>query len=802
MSFSLSSLLNPEPAGRKKADDDQEQRRESIPANPYVQSPDSLHAAQSQSIPPSARTEDAAQALASFSASQAAAPTHYYGYSAPDDRSSATELPPPPPPPARKMSSHSPTLEQYQVASRSPEQRRASMAAAAPLGGVTLPPIHSRREQESGNSANASQGAHVQHAGVDPPHSVQSHNSNSAHSHPALPALTYTASADTVNTTAPIKQEAATTPLATTPVAARRPSFSDVDGQTPKPVASLKSELSLRVQSPLRESSVPVPSTETAMDDKPAVSKKRPAPSKKKGTATTAKKEKTTHASKKRKIDRSETPASRPSGKHTTLKTTSSMAGSSPAPSARSRSADPDQEDEEEFDEDEDVEGSGDVYCFCRKPDNGTFMIGCDGTCDDWYHGKCVGVEERDKKLIDAYYCPACTRKGEGLTTWKRMCRRPGCRLPARIAGRGPKGGEPKGGSKYCSQECGVTYFRDMVARTRDRDEGVRSRTSRRMGSMASSDRLVKADEALGSKGGVLAAGEVKSLVESSKTADNFRKLGEGVLSPPATPDGKSDPTTTVSAPEYTESESAALENIHRQKENARRRHGSLKNRMKFATLVKQAASRTTKEREVKPKDYCGYDPRLEWTEEQLAAWLDSAAGQQAFELETLQTENSGPVKAPNGDTEMADGDDTLEDGVLSGLAVCERKKCARHLEWGKLVVDDVRFEMGDNSDKMRALDREEREIRERVALRMKSGGNVNGEGFAEVHAVLVGGDGGTGMTGGEAEGMEGMEGVQVGSKAERAIVESVEAEKTAHDLQAEAGADAGADAMVVDAVV
>jgi COMPASS component SPP1 len=51
-----------------------------------------------------------------------------------------------------------------------------------------------------------------------------------------------------------------------------------------------------------------------------------------------------------------------------------------------------------------------------------------------------------------------------------------------------------------------------------------------------------------------------------------------------------------------------------------------------------------------------------------------------------------------------------------------------------KLATDDVRFEMSDNSDRMRGLDREEREIRERATLRMRSGGELQGEGSVEVH--------------------------------------------------------------------
>eukprot|EP01116_Phalansterium_solitarium_P005265 TRINITY_DN1675_c0_g1_i1.p1 TRINITY_DN1675_c0_g1~~TRINITY_DN1675_c0_g1_i1.p1 ORF type:complete len:201 (-),score=1.22 TRINITY_DN1675_c0_g1_i1:65-667(-) len=31
------------------------------------------------------------------------------------------------------------------------------------------------------------------------------------------------------------------------------------------------------------------------------------------------------------------------------------------------------------------------LYCLCRKPDHGGFMIGCD-YCEEWFHGECVKV--------------------------------------------------------------------------------------------------------------------------------------------------------------------------------------------------------------------------------------------------------------------------------------------------------------------------------------------------------------------------------------------------------------------------
>ncbi|KAI7580250.1 hypothetical protein KC316_g9055, partial [Hortaea werneckii] len=736
MSFSLSSLLNPAPAGEnaEQQQENQQQHRESGPS------------------------------------SNAAGPTYQYGYSAPNDRRPSIELPPPEA--GRPVSSHSPTLEQYQVASRSPEQRRASLvSSAAPApSGVTLPPLQNVQERRSSGPGATGEGVHVKEGEDDrtPVLHVNAQHPPSASDQPSADAAS----------SAPAKRGPEPTPTTSTPIDARRSAQPEGEGQTVKPVASLKSEHSFpRMQSPLRESSVPVPSTETATDEKPAAapSKKRPAPTKK-GTATVSKKKKPTAAAaaaaaapanKKRKVDRaSETPSAR---KPSTLKATATA--SSPAPSSirsRSPAADGEEEEEdEEFDEDEDVEGSGEFYCICRKPDNGTFMIGCDGTCDDWYHGKCVGVEERDKNLIDAYYCPACTSKGEGLTTWKRICRRKGCRMPARIAGRGAKGGEKSGGSKYCSEECGVLYFREMVSRTRGKEEQGRSRTSRRKGSVLSAQQQAfqEEEEDVGAKGGILAAGEIKALITSAKNVEDFRKLGEGVLSPPATPDRKEDKSTNTKdeandAPTFTDTEATALETIHRQKDEARRRHGLLKDRMKFVTLVKQAAARTASERELKPKEYCGYDPRLEWTEAQFAQWRASGTGKQALELETLDAEDSNTgggdettkPAVENGDVTMSNthsssnenpdstADQYADTSLLPASAtttICDRKKCARHLEWGKLVVDDLRFEMGDNSDRMRGLAKAEREVRERAALRAKGAGGI-GKGVVEVHEMIL----------------------------------------------------------------
>jgi COMPASS component SPP1 len=58
-----------------------------------------------------------------------------------------------------------------------------------------------------------------------------------------------------------------------------------------------------------------------------------------------------------------------------------------------------------EDDEDSDVENPDEIFCICRRPDNHTWMIGCDGGCEDWFHGKCVNVNQEDEELIERYIC-------------------------------------------------------------------------------------------------------------------------------------------------------------------------------------------------------------------------------------------------------------------------------------------------------------------------------------------------------------------------------------------------------------
>lgn len=61
-----------------------------------------------------------------------------------------------------------------------------------------------------------------------------------------------------------------------------------------------------------------------------------------------------------------------------------------------------------EYEGEDDEDGSEDenaVYCVCRKGDNHTWMVSCDGGCDEWFHGDCVGILPTNHDVIDKFFC-------------------------------------------------------------------------------------------------------------------------------------------------------------------------------------------------------------------------------------------------------------------------------------------------------------------------------------------------------------------------------------------------------------
>ncbi|KAJ4374653.1 COMPASS (complex proteins associated with Set1p) component [Didymella sp. IMI 355093] len=610
-----------------------------------------------------------------------------------------------PSPPTEQPAVHSPTLDHYHHGSHSPEEQKRRQSLLTSPAPVLAPmqSLPSSRQDQAGNSPSSASATPIGHdvsqvvtdAGETAKDSTQQREPAFVRDEP------HTSQIREPEPEPVVKDEH------------QNPATGHgIDADTLKAIEAAKaSDLGLRAK---RTASVaesvtsPSESKPTAAAAAAAVpSKKRPAPSsssaaKKKGTAKTTK-----PSNKKRKIEdddtkaRSVTPTSRPttgkSGKKGSQAGTPALQ-SSPAP-----------EDTAYGHDDDDGESSEDhnLYCICKKPDNHKWMIGCDGGCDDWFHGDCVNMKQADENLVDRFICPLCEEAGRGHTTWKPMCRRDGCRKPARVA--------KDHQSKYCSDECGVLFMQEQLQRTAGAKgaNGTKDKPKKKKKVVRPEDEGHDDEEEPTPLGGVLRAKDLKALVDASPNIQAFRNLGSGVLSPPHTasptrPNFPSNPDDVALTPAETE----RLNALHNEKSQLNDRLEVLKDREKFVSMAKEQATRVADREKMKLKEFCGYDSRLSWSDAEFLLWRNSKHGRAAFNFSTL---------SPTAE-QVAGMEDGSPNGVLGDVevkeSVCLKKRCAKHPQWQKLNLQDARFEELEVVEAIKECEKEERSVRERARRR------------------------------------------------------------------------------------
>ncbi|KAL4926230.1 putative PHD transcription factor [Aspergillus undulatus] len=557
---------------------------------------------------------------------------------------------------------------------------------------------------------------------------------------------------------------------------------------TPKKVASLKNQANSRASSSDRSS----PATSTKAPTK------RAAPGTKKGIGrkTSVKKRKVDNDNESVDGRRSATPSSSRASKAPGKKQSSASLANSPAPEPKKKGGKKVQAEEEEVEEEgeEDTDDGG-IFCICRKPDNHTWMIGCDGGCEDWFHGKCVNIDPRDAELIERYVCPNCKQNGKGWTTWKPMCRLEECRKPARFTSNIP--------SKYCSDEHGLEFMRQKTQHLnlnptsthlgsqkpksilRAALNGSRTHTptpvdddSEYDGSHIEDERDDTPDD-LGSRGGVLTLGDLTAVIMGVGSAEEFRKLGAHIVSPPESPPPEAEiepvkneepkpkseeenPTNInnnknnnklgldVGVPglTYTPPESNKLDSLRTHRASLFHRRDMLAARNAFLSLVRHRSKSvldTLKKKDPKGgwKDICGFDSRLAWSDEEFDEWRLSVPGAAALESGSLDllassypadptTTTAGTKTDTDGDTAMTGGGGEDESELLT-RGVCTKKRCERHKQWVKVQQQDIAFEERTLADDLVACEKEAKAVVERAVLRMwAENGDANANAAAD----------------------------------------------------------------------
>ncbi|KAI9812148.1 MAG: hypothetical protein M1827_004814 [Pycnora praestabilis] len=810
MSFKLSELLNPAPSSGQStptpadhispqqspydlnAPASHHERREgtshSVPVTNAYDAADALTASASSGSSP----QQERSALNHDTNDSSVVHSHGHNHAASTRRMSyGSVVTPMEPSPSleRTQKSFSPSLDQYHHSSHSPNQERRSSIAETSSPPTLLPPI--RTSPTASNDHNGVIPLEEEQATTTEEHNTslpteeqEANNTGSIEDikrsseerepsytrdapvtsqirqpSPGPPPATIATDPRPSSPAPQVKAEPTATPRESSPATPatilqtdrssfRAPSATPtVDAPTRKGIANLKEETAMKA--PSTEASTPTRGTSIQSTAPKGASKKRAAPKStslgKKGTASTVRKP----TPKKRKLDldsndgtpssrRSDTPASRAGNTPRNRKASATPVASSPPPGL----------EEDEGDEDDgEAEDGDELFCICRRPDNHTWMIACDGGCEDWFHGKCVNIKEEDGDLIDKYICPNCEKLAKGNTTWKPMCRLPSCRAPARLT--------KKILSKYCSDDHGKEFMRlhtlkTQQAQAQNQAHGQSSGKKRRKHNYTDNDGNA-GDEEEGSRGGVLKTGELAAVAKGVKDVAEFRTLGEGVLSPPPTisPDDDIEmldaditaPKNTASKMLFTHEEDTRLMQIKERKADLVYKRAALRDRERFMGLVKERAKRVLDGLDG-VKDICGFDNRISWSDEEFDQWRTCPAGQTAFSTSTLgppllldTTANN--MNNTNTEHEDADADEIAtnkeaSDSNSASAGVCQKRRCERHKQWSKIALETIRFEEAEARNEIRRLEDEGVGVRQRAKLRAlvdEGGGDAGNRG-------------------------------------------------------------------------
>lgn len=308
------------------------------------------------------------------------------------------------------------------------------------------------------------------------------------------------------------------------------------------------------------------------------------------------------------------------------------------------------------------------------------------------------------------------------------MCRLEGCSAPARDS--------DDNKSKYCCEEHGLEFMKARIFDQEPEKRGPGSHKKRRRDNFT--DNHGNTEEAVDDhpghlRGGVLRASELKALAMGVRDIDAFRRLGEGVLSPPpsASPEGEDVKMEndiearrkTIYSPE----ESTHLEEVAAKRDTVRSHKKMLDDRDRLLSLVATRARNVLSELKEQDKSIntiCGYDPRLTWSDEEFNEWRASAEGKAALaaggELgaPTTREKQDKPGGGENAQPGTKGTEDTQAEEEEIGKGVCRKKRCERHKAWFKLQQQDVLFETHQARQAMKKLEAEEKGVKDRAMIR------------------------------------------------------------------------------------
>ena len=332
---------------------------------------------------------------------------------------------------------------------------------------------------------------------------------------------------------------------------------------------------------------------------------------------------------------------------------------------------------------------SEEVFCICRRPDQGELMICCDG-CEEWFHFKCMRLDLTYSKLVAKFFCKFCQWKGVGNTKWKKKCRLEGCFES--IANE----------SKYCSEDHGKRFMREKLGIRKSASSNTNDVTT---STSLSSETVLQILSYIG-----LDHEKFIALGTSFPELEDVTKFMEG----------------KIDVAEFPVDIKAQLDLINSKLRNVRNEIVEYESRIDYLVKVKELIKAVNERLQgalgkVKKLDICCYDKLI--VDRKGFRSDSSILDREGFRSDSSILDRRGSISDPsildrkgsNSDTGASSLEDVLSTGLFEELKmlieqrlndetnvtwlgdnICiqDRRKCIRHNGWWNLVNDELEKKM------------------------------------------------------------------------------------------------------------
>ncbi|ODV83685.1 hypothetical protein CANARDRAFT_24662 [[Candida] arabinofermentans NRRL YB-2248] len=351
---------------------------------------------------------------------------------------------------------------------------------------------------------------------------------------------------------------------------------------------------------------------------------------------------------------------------------------------------------------------SEELFCVCRRIDDGELMVACDG-CDEWFHFKCMKLNDKYKNLVNNYYCIFCDDLfNKGHTLWKKKCRLPQCYEPIQI------NKDPAVlPSKYCSEDHGIEFMKQEVIR--------RFKNSHKEAGMKES--------------------QLVTIITGSENLNQFKSLGSELPQFDKQicelPD---DVKILLSEIQRKLEKQESQEKLYRSKEQYLMK---LREQIKlfndaFTAIEEKLAGPVQTTKSKKPKkssklkvDICGFDQLLKLNDSEWIEFNETENFKRKIDFTTLEDLGINQEEferaymalkhADDDDNENDDEDDQMVDvqkDIFKDFCMKDKKKCVKHLTWFSIIQDNVRLKLNEAEIKIAEMKEKKEKLMKDVNIR------------------------------------------------------------------------------------